>query len=64
VLDQAFANVEITYDPLSSTLFKSADDAFALGFLGDTKPDLKGIYDLGPLNQVLKEKNLAEIAIP
>ena len=62
VLDKAYGNLDITYDPLAKTLFTSADSAFALGFLGDTKPDLKGIYDLGPLNAVLKEKGLAEVA--
>jgi hypothetical protein len=39
-------------------LLKSAEDAFGLGFLGDTQPDLNGIYDLNLLKEVLKEKNL------
>jgi NitT/TauT family transport system substrate-binding protein len=64
VLDKAYDNLDTTYDPLATTLFASADSAFALGFLGDEKPDLKGIYDLGPLNAVLKEKGLPEIAAP
>ncbi|NTU80661.1 MAG: sulfate ABC transporter substrate-binding protein, partial [Chloroflexales bacterium] len=42
----------------------SADHAFALGFLGETKPDLSGIYDLTPLNKVLTEKGLEPIALP
>ena len=58
VLDAAFKNLGITYNPYSETLLKSADDAFGLGFLGDTKPDLSGIYDLSILQEVLKEKNL------
>jgi len=64
LLDKAYGNLDITYDPLAKTLFTSADSAFALGFLGDSKPDLAGIYDLGPLNAVLKEKGLATIAAP
>jgi NitT/TauT family transport system substrate-binding protein len=64
VLEKAYGNLDITYDPLAKTLFSAADSAFALGFLGDAKPDLKGIYDLGPLNAVLKEKGLAEIPAP
>lgn len=64
VLDAAFKNVDITYDPLPSTLLKVADSAFALGFLGKDPLDLKGIFDLGPLNTVLKAKNLPEIAAP
>ncbi|NTW00720.1 MAG: ABC transporter substrate-binding protein [Oscillochloris sp.] len=61
VLDQAMNTVEFTYDPLAATLFTSAEHAFNLGFLGDTKPDLSGIYDLSPLNTVLKEKGLPEV---
>jgi len=63
VLDEAFKNVDVTYDPLPATLFKSADDAFSFGFLGDTKPDLTNIYDLTFLNEVLKEKNLNVITV-
>lgn len=58
VLDDAWSRLDVTYDPLASSLFVSADRAFALGFLGKDKPDLSGIYDLSPLNQVLAEKKL------
>ncbi|MEI7769064.1 MAG: ABC transporter substrate-binding protein [Chloroflexales bacterium] len=61
VLDQAISTVDFTYDPLAASLFTSADHAFALGFLGDVKPDLSGIYDLGPLNAVLKARGLPEV---
>ncbi|GAB4202516.1 MAG: aliphatic sulfonate ABC transporter substrate-binding protein [Roseiflexaceae bacterium] len=64
VLDKAFETTDITYDPLPETLFKSADDAFNLGFLGDTKPDLAGIYDLKPLNDVLAAKKLPLVQTP
>jgi NitT/TauT family transport system substrate-binding protein len=45
------------------SLFKSANDAYNLGFLskGKEKPDLSGIFDLTILNEVLKEKGLATI---
>lgn len=62
VLDKAYENLDITYDPLAPTLFKSADSAFALGFLGDSKPDLSGIYTLDPLNQVLTAKKLTLVS--
>jgi NitT/TauT family transport system substrate-binding protein len=62
VIDHAFPNIVSTYDPLASTLFVSADHAFAVGFLGDSKPDLRGIYDLTPLNQVLASQRLAPVA--
>ena len=63
-LDLAFTHLTITYDPLASTLLQSADRAYALGFLGTSKPDLSGIYYLGPLNQVLAKKGLAVVAGP
>ena len=57
----AFSRMEITYDPVKDSLFKSANDAFDIGFLGDTRPDLSKIYDLKLLNEVLEEKNLPTI---
>lgn len=62
VLEASYKNLDITYDPLAKTLFTSADSAFTLGFLGDNKPDLAGIFDLDPLNKVLKDKGLAVVA--
>jgi NitT/TauT family transport system substrate-binding protein len=61
VLDQAWSRMSVTYDPIQSSLYASADSAFAAGFLGDQKPDLHGIYDLSILNEVLKEKGLPAI---
>jgi NitT/TauT family transport system substrate-binding protein len=61
-IDSAFANVDVTYDPLATTITASADRAYSLGFLGSSKPDLSGIYALGPLNQVLTSKGLATVA--
>lgn len=60
----AFSNMNITYDPLDSSMLVSADRAYALGFLGTSKPNLNGIYYLGPLNQVLANKGLATVAQP
>jgi NitT/TauT family transport system substrate-binding protein len=57
----AFSRLEITYDPIKESLYKSAGNAFDLGFLGDKKPDLSNIYDLTFLNQVLGEKNLPTV---
>lgn len=56
VLDEAFGRLEVTYDPLKSSLLTSAQSAFDAGFLGKQIPDLSGIYDLSFLNQVLVEK--------
>jgi NitT/TauT family transport system substrate-binding protein len=56
VLDEAFSRMQVTYDPIRSSLLKSTEQAFAEGFLGRTKPDLSGLYDLTLLNEVLSEK--------
>jgi len=60
VIDGAWSRLRITYDPISSSLVKSAQSAYEAGFLKD-KPDLSNIYDLKLLNEVLKEKGLAAV---
>jgi NitT/TauT family transport system substrate-binding protein len=57
VLDDAFSRLQVTYDPIRASLLKSTQQAFDEGFLGRTKPDLSGLYDLTLLNEVLREKN-------
>jgi NitT/TauT family transport system substrate-binding protein len=59
VVNSSFNDLDITYDPLAQSLFTAADDAYALGFL-KAKPD-QGIFDLDPLNAVLKAKGLAPV---
>jgi NitT/TauT family transport system substrate-binding protein len=56
VLDEAFGRLQVTYDPLRSSLLTSAKAAFDAGFLGRQAPDLSNLYDLSLLNQVLAEK--------
>jgi NitT/TauT family transport system substrate-binding protein len=58
---QALTNLTITYDPLTTTVQTQADRAYSLGFL-KSSPDLSGLYNLGPLNQVLTSKGLATVA--
>lgn len=60
VIEAAWNNQDITFDPLAPSLLKSANDAYDLGFL-DKKPDLPNIYDLKLLNKVLAEKNLPAV---
>ena len=59
--EEGFSRMTLTWDPVKESLFESANNAFEIGFLGDKRPDLSKIYDLTILNQVLKEKGLAEI---
>ena len=56
VLVEAFSRLQVTYDPIRSSLLTSARSAYEAGFLGREMPDLSGLYDLNLLNQVLKEK--------
>ena len=50
-IDRAFANIEITEDPVASSLKTSAEHAFATGLL--RKADLAGIFDLALLRDLL-----------
>lgn len=59
-LDSAWKRLEITYNPVSASLLKSAEDASRVGFLKENA-DLSRIYDLKLLNEVLKDKGLPGI---
>ena len=61
VLDDAFSRLQVTYDPIRSSLFTSAKWAFDAGLLGRERPDLSRIYDLSVLNEVLREKGAKPI---
>ncbi|GGV45547.1 lipoprotein [Streptomyces longisporoflavus] len=52
VIDPAWKSIQTTDDPLAATLDSEADHAVKAGLLD--KPNLKGIYDLRPLNKVLE----------
>ena len=60
-LRDSLSRLELTYDPIKLSLFQSANSAFDIGFLGKTRPDLSGIYDLKVLDEVLSEKGLPTI---
>ncbi|MGI0020012.1 MAG: ABC transporter substrate-binding protein [Nitrososphaera sp.] len=57
---EGLSRMELTYDPVKESLFKSANDAYDVGFFKE-RPDLSGIYDLDILNEVLAEKGKAPI---
>ncbi len=60
ILAAAFQNLTFTNDPIASSLYTSAQHAQDVGLL---KPvDLKGIYDLGPLNALLKADGQPEVS--
>ena len=63
-LRDAFARIDLTYDPIKESLFKLAKNAYELGFLSKGnrhQPELSSIYELGLLNSVLAEKHFATI---
>src|SRR5438445_12616868 len=45
ILDEAFGRLQVTYDPLRSSLLTSARAAYDAGFLGRQMPDLSNMYD-------------------
>ena len=60
ILAAAFKNLTFTNDPIAPSLFTSAQHAQDVGLL---KPvDLKGIYDLAPLNELLKAAGQPEVS--
>jgi NitT/TauT family transport system substrate-binding protein len=60
VLAMAWGRMTPTWDPISASLYKSAQDAYDVGFL-PSKPNLDGIYDLTLLNEILQEKGLPAV---
>jgi NitT/TauT family transport system substrate-binding protein len=59
VIDPAWKSITFLDDPLASTLDAQAEHAVKAGLL--EKPDLKGIYDLAPLNKVLEAEGVDEV---
>ncbi|MCA2213357.1 ABC transporter substrate-binding protein [Jidongwangia harbinensis] len=60
ILNAAFKNLTFTNDPIAASLYASAQHAQDVGLL---KPvDLKGIYDLAPLNEQLKAAGKPEVS--
>ncbi len=60
VLDPAWKSIQFIDDPLASTLNTEAAHTVKAGLL--EKPDLKGIYDLTPLNKVLKAEGESTVS--
>jgi NitT/TauT family transport system substrate-binding protein len=54
----ALMRLELTYDPIKESLFKMADNAYELGYLGNggSKMDLSNIFDLTILNDILSRR--------
>jgi NitT/TauT family transport system substrate-binding protein len=54
VLSESFAQLTFTDDPLTASVLTEARHAAAVGLLPQLPPTLAGMYDLGPLNTLLR----------
>jgi len=61
VLDRAWSNLTVTYDPLASTLEEEAQHAVDAG-TSEELVDIDGIYDLRPLNAILSDQGLEPVS--
>lgn len=61
VITRALDRVELTWDPIATSLEKQADAAYRIHFLRK-EPNLHGIYQLTLLNQILRQKNLPPVS--
>lgn len=58
----AWQNITVTNDPGASAIRTSADHAYALGFLGTSKPDLSNLFSLALLNEALQGEHLPAVS--
>ncbi len=61
IFDNATQYLTFTYDPLEASVTQQAQNAYELGFLGTTAPNLNGLFDLTLLNEVLQQDGLPQI---
>jgi len=61
VLDRAWGELTVTYDPIASALKQSAENGFAAGTTAE-EVDLDGIYDLSVLNGILSDEGLEPVS--
>jgi NitT/TauT family transport system substrate-binding protein len=60
VLERAWGELTVTYDPIAGALKQSAANAVTAG-TSEKAVDLDGIYDLRPLNSILKDQGLEPV---
>ena len=61
VLNRAWSELTVTYDPLASTLQEEAQHAVDAG-TSEKLVDIDGIYDLRPLNAILSDQGLDPVS--
>jgi NitT/TauT family transport system substrate-binding protein len=55
ILHEAFSNLQITSDPIESSIYTFAERANILGYLGREGYSLEGIFYTEPLDSIKKE---------
>jgi NitT/TauT family transport system substrate-binding protein len=61
VLMQGFAQMQFSADPMAASVLTEAEHAAAAGLLEPVRT-LSGLYDLGPLNTLLKSSGLRQVS--
>ena len=61
IFTNATKYLSFTYDPLEASVTQQAQNAYELGFLGSSAPNLNGLFDLTLLNEVLQQDGLPTI---
>jgi NitT/TauT family transport system substrate-binding protein len=61
VLAASFQQITFTNDPVASSLTADAQHAVDVGLLSPVK-NISGLYDLGPLNQLLAKAGDAQVS--
>lgn len=56
VLSLAWKRMDVTIDPVKSSVMTFSDSAYEEGFLGEKKPNLANLYDLKILNEITNKK--------
>jgi len=61
IFTNATKYLSFTYDPLEASVAQQAQNAYELGFLGTSAPNLNGLFDLTLLNEVLQQDGLPQV---
>jgi NitT/TauT family transport system substrate-binding protein len=63
VVDEAWSKLTFSVDPVASSLAQGAANAYALGLLEKQPSDLRGLFQLDQLNEVLGDLQIPVIQV-
>lgn len=61
ILDRAWERIDISWDPITASIFRFADGLFQTGFLREN-PDISSLNQLNLLNEILHEGGFPEVS--